>query len=297
MGKTMRKALFAATLVAVMGEGSSANAADLYASGSMKDAPVYTPVVSWTGFYLGGTLGYGWADGKIDSYTADTGAFLLGFNNRPEGVLGGFEGGYNWEVPPHVFSSTIPVVIGIEADVSATGQEDTTYQPRPSVPLDVSSLKQSIDWIETIRGRIGIPVGSVLPFFTGGAAFAQADGTNTQVSCGSTNCFSNNPPGTHEHFSSSLSGWVVGGGAEYAISANWSAKIEYLRIEFNQISVNAPAFNRVVKEDIADDVVRVGVNYRFNTVYESLKELLIAFQYHSPIIKTARKCAPFLAPD
>ena len=86
MGKTMRKALFAATLVAVMGGGSSANAADLYASGSMKDAPVYTPVMSWTGFYLGGTLGYGWADGKIDSYTADTGAFLQGFNNRPEGV-------------------------------------------------------------------------------------------------------------------------------------------------------------------------------------------------------------------
>ncbi len=253
----MSKAPFAAALAALIGLGSAANAADMYVGGSTKDTPAYTPVVNWTGFYLGGTLGYGWADGKVDAYMASNGQHLLGFNNRPEGVLGGLEAGYNWEVPPHVFSSIIPVVIGIEADVSAAGQEDTTYQAIPRFPHQVSSLKQSIDWIETVRGRVGVPVGSLLPFFTGGAAFAQVAGSNN--------------PGTQGNFSATLYGWVVGGGAEYAISANWSTKIEYLHIEFDRISANAPVFHGFVREDITSDVVRAGVNYRLNQVYEPLK--------------------------
>ena len=48
----MQKTIFAAALAAAVGMGG-AQAADLRTTGSLKDAPVYEPAYSWTGFYFG----------------------------------------------------------------------------------------------------------------------------------------------------------------------------------------------------------------------------------------------------
>ena len=58
----MKKTLAAATIAALVGVAGAANAADLYKGGSMKDAPVFVPPPTWTGFYIGAHVGGAWAN-------------------------------------------------------------------------------------------------------------------------------------------------------------------------------------------------------------------------------------------
>jgi hypothetical protein len=64
-------------------------------------------------------------------------------------------------------------------------------------------------------------------------------------------------------------GWVVGVGWEYAFNNNWSAKAEYLHMDFGSQSVlafqnvPAPVFAINHTFNFREDVVRVGLNYRF----------------------------------
>lgn len=52
--RTIKKALLAIAMLAGAAALSSANAADIYSRGSLKDAPVeYMPAITWTGFYIG----------------------------------------------------------------------------------------------------------------------------------------------------------------------------------------------------------------------------------------------------
>jgi outer membrane immunogenic protein len=72
--------------------------------------------------------------------------------------------------------------------------------------------------------------------------------------------------GTTTGFSGSrnYSGWTVGGGVEWAFMNNWSAKLEYLFIDFGDgptLSAT-PALN-IVSGRLTDNIVRAGVNYKF----------------------------------
>ena len=74
-------------------------------------------VYNWTGFYVGGNVGYSWG-------TADTDTTLLGFSGsivhsdslKPKGIIGGGQIGYNSHGAPNW-------VYGLEADWQASGEE------------------------------------------------------------------------------------------------------------------------------------------------------------------------------
>ena len=80
----------------------SAFAADLGARTYTKAPAMAGPVTNWSGFYVGGNVGYGWGDGNTDfSFLPTPAAF--GFNNttlgaRSTGVIGGAQLGYNWQI-------------------------------------------------------------------------------------------------------------------------------------------------------------------------------------------------------
>src|SRR6202051_2572496 len=85
----------AASLVA-----TSAFAADLPARTYTK-APIYVePVYDWTGFYIGGNIGYSWGRSS-DASTLTNGAGTVLFASTDKsnlnGVLGGGQIGYNWQ--------------------------------------------------------------------------------------------------------------------------------------------------------------------------------------------------------
>ncbi|MFY9992607.1 MAG: hypothetical protein WAL40_16540, partial [Rhodoplanes sp.] len=66
-------------------------------------------------------------------------------------------------------------------------------------------------------------------------------------------------------------GWTVGGGFEWAFAANWTAKAEFLYLDFGSFDYVAPFFNsgtiqdnRITHIDAKEYVARVGINYLFH---------------------------------
>ena len=57
-------------------------------------------------------------------------------------------------------------------------------------------------------------------------------------------------------------GWVLGGGIEYALTDNVSTKLEYLHMEFPE-HTGYTNNQELYSFDNSVDIVRVGLNYRF----------------------------------
>jgi high affinity Mn2+ porin len=129
-------------------------AADLPPSLPIK-APVRSTIYDWTGFYLGGHVGYGGGSfGPGANPLPEQGVF---FPHSITGLIGGYQAGYNRQLSNHV-------VLGIEADASF-----------PS-PVDVPALtpapfNTTLDYVGTVRGGMGYALGALLPYVTGGAAW------------------------------------------------------------------------------------------------------------------------------
>jgi outer membrane immunogenic protein len=205
----MRCKVVGAAAVLICGFTASAEAADFaYRAPYTVNQPLN--VYSWAGPYIGGNLGYAW--GEITNNLT-----------RPNGVMGGIQGGYNWQYGQFV--------IGGEADLQISGASDT-FAP----------WKFSNPWFGTVRGRAGYAMNNILFYGTGGLAF----GTITAQAFATS----------ESHITA---GWTVGVGAEVGITQNWSAKVEYLYINLSQTPFTLTA----VQNGYGFNVVRLGVNYRF----------------------------------
>jgi outer membrane immunogenic protein len=197
--------------------------------------PIMAQPYNWTGFYVGGNLGYGW--GRQDNSVDGTSVGSANVN----GIIGGGQVGYNWQVNQIVF--------GLEADFQGSGQKgDGSF----TVPFP-GTFTNKLDWFGTVRGRVGYAFDRWLPYVTGGWAYGHGsiDASAPGVGAGSV--------------SNTYSGWTVGGGLEYAFLNNWSAKIEYLYVDFgNGPSVTlAPSASVLSGGKLTDNIVRVGLNYKF----------------------------------
>ncbi len=230
----MRRIGFA--LLATIAVIGSAAAADMPVKAPVYKAPVVAPPYNWTGFYIGGNVGYSW--GKQD---LSAGGVPIGSPNI-NGVIGGGQIGYNWQINQ--------LVLGIEADIQASGQKgDGTFVPGPAaLALPTITYDDKLDWFGTVRGRAGYAiVDRWLAYATGGWAFG-----------GGSISGSTTIPSTFSG-SASYSGWTVGGGLEWAFMDHWSAKAEYLYIDFG----NGPTIGTISGGKMTDNIARVGVNYHF----------------------------------
>jgi outer membrane immunogenic protein len=206
--------------------------------------PVYA-VVNWSGFYGGVNGGGAWSDFSDQlAYPGTIGGV------SPSGGFGGGQIGYNWQNGYFVF--------GIETDIQGAGISDKTTDSFGD------TVKSSLDYFGTVRGRFGYAFGSSLVYFTGGFAYG---GIKNEA----------NFPGISNYVrNTTATGYVVGGGWEYKFSPAWSAKLEYQYVDLGR---NNPvdsffgpyAFNGGVVHDDAFQTIRVGVNYFFTPEYVPLK--------------------------
>ena len=251
---------------------TSAFAADLAPRTYTKAPVMVDPGFNWSGFYVGGNVGYSWGrSGNSETLSSvATGAALFTNTSRNDvnGVIGGGQVGYNWQTSNWLF--------GLEADIQGSGEKGSSTivcLACGSGPSDLmANLTQKLNWFGTFRGRAGVlATPTVLLYATGGLAYGEVDtggsitGPTLQVPL-ATVAF----PGT----SSTRAGWTVGAGVEGRIAGNWTAKLEYLYMDLG--TVNAGPFATTIlgttrnalaasySSHFTDNILRVGVNYNFS---------------------------------
>jgi outer membrane immunogenic protein len=215
-------------------------------------APPPPPVFSWTGCYIGIEGGYGWGQSK-SSYL---GLFPVGGDLTPRfdvnGGLAGVEYGCNQQ-----FGNFW--VFGIEGDWSWTDKKGRSFDTGSiGIPTFQSTVHER--WISTSRARVGWAWNRSLLYVTGGFAAARVE-AGVVVPVGFAF------PGTYTD-THILYGWTVGAGFEYAFWNNLSFKAEYLYARFDTnnfftVSPNPIAFANNRHVDLDNNIVRVGLNWRF----------------------------------
>jgi outer membrane immunogenic protein len=271
------KRLLIATLISLSAT-VSASAADLYTP-PPAPAPVYTkappPLYSWTGFYIGGNVGYGWGANTGAGYTSFTdpsihgvaGFFAAGGNVlpgvSPRGVIGGGQIGYDWQVSP-------TWLLGLVADIQGSGMKasGTGAASIGAFTGITESNSAQVDWFGTVRARAGFVASNLLVYGTGGLAYGEVK-ANTVFNDPSNGLGAVSFAGST---SSTRLGWSAGAGVEYRLTPNWSIGAEYLYVDLGTISVtetqatrlaipSADTFTSTAK--FGDNIARLLINYRF----------------------------------
>jgi outer membrane immunogenic protein len=157
-------------------------------------------------------------------------------------------------------------VFGAEADIALSGMKDThrtsnfTVDGVPPPAGSTISAKQEIDWLGTLRARLGVaPANNWLIYGTGGPAWGR-------VKDKADSFFPNTSyPGSETN---TRFGWAAGAGAEWAMSRTASIKFEYLHYDLGSSSHRAPPvspspFVQKYTSDAKGNLLRAGVNFRF----------------------------------
>ncbi len=233
----MKRAFLASASIAALMLASGAQAADLRTPPVYKAPPAALPAWTWTGFYIGGTVGGVFSHNSVSNDPAAIQILPSLINMNGSGVIGGLEAGYNWQISQ--------VVLGIEGDISWSSL-------RGSAGVPGATLTSSLNSLGTIRGRLGWAFDRVLVYGTGGVAFANLKDQLVDIFP-----FTAAP-------SSGLTGWTAGAGVEYALTDHWTAKAEYLHVGFAQRSASVTPL-ATYTFDYKDklDIGRVGINYKF----------------------------------
>jgi outer membrane immunogenic protein len=193
------------------------------------------PVHQWTGFYVGGNIGYGVA-GLTDNAP-------LAVTTNMTGIIGGVQAGYNYQISS--------VVFGVEADIQASGQ-GTTYSRNLPIVGDLT-VNHKIPYFGTVRGKLGyaFDCGCVMAYGTLGWAYGAYQPSVT--------AFGITLSGDYTR-----SALAVGAGVEWMVARNWSAKLEALYLDTGDIgsATSFPVLGQVHMR-VRDAVTRIGLNYHF----------------------------------
>ncbi|MBM6584107.1 porin family protein [Microvirga sp. BT689] len=242
--KTRLLGLLAATALATAGI-SAASAADLPSRAA--PAPIYAPVpvFTWTGFYVGAQVGYGWNANDNDIVLPSGFVVQSGdFGDSGDGFLAGVHAGYNYQLGSFV--------IGVEGDVEGVfGDDDddlVIVGPDGVVFTNYGFAGNALDWQGSIRARAGFAFDRALIYATGGFAFAGVSGSFGLLDSGDDN----------------LTGWTLGAGIEYAFTNNLTTRLEY---RYTSYEGGDNFFDNVSlgSNDIEFHTVRAGLSYKFST--------------------------------
>ncbi len=217
----------------------SARAADL--PPAIRQAP-WAPTAQatsfdWAGLYFGGHVGYSRGHAGVAVTGPDATAFSTSFGT----LVGGVQAGYNFVLPSRI-------VLGVEADMSFPNylSADDVAWFRTTPDTDIA---EKIDFIGTLRGRLGYAFDHWMIYATGGWAWSLGRFLQT--------------PGAGDDTDKSLrlrNGWTVGAGTEVAIAPRWTARLEYLYTNLGPVEATFPSGSTAIASyDV--HAVRAGLNY------------------------------------
>lgn len=228
-------------------------------------ALVSTPVIAadnfqspdsfnWSGTYVGAFVGYGWGQmHDVANPAAD--------KKDIEGVVGGAQLGYNWQLPNNI-------VLGVEGDASFANVKNSWIDPNQ---YSGYYTEDKVTGLATLRGRVGYAVDRFLPYVTGGLAVARTKHvlgcSPAYVTAPNGSCLNYNRQPFETSSSKTRAGYSVGAGVEYAFNDQLSLKAEYLYTDLgkDKVVLKDPNFTNLNERNFRTDfhTVRLGVNYKF----------------------------------
>jgi opacity protein-like surface antigen len=230
-------------------------------AGSSGQTPA--PPTDFSGFRLGLTGGAGFGDsGGTQTHIDDTlddpvpPIFPSSFDAIGVGYLLGPEAGYRWQFDRFVLGADADITFG-----NATQSGTTFGVSTAGAPLSTSE-SSTLHWLSTWRASIGyVPADDFLAYVTGGLGAGSFTNTASML-YGSTQYTGSR--------SVLQAGWVLGAGAELAVSGPWHVAIEYLHADLGDattIAFRATPFQFRTQSAIAlqENVIRAGVSYSFGS--------------------------------
>lgn len=250
-------------------------------------APAPVPLAyNWSGLYVGAHVGYGWADFEFrnPSATANvpgltppgglTAGLPLFRTFEGESVLGGGQIGIN--------AQWGNLVVGVEGDVSWTdisGSVRSTSGPSTILgfgPVTTAEgASADLDFLATVRGRLGVAFNNFLVYGTGGVAIGRVESAGDVTAFLGPDFATLAARGRETHV-----GWTAGAGVEALLAPNLSAKVEYLYADLGWerhrspgLVTASPAAAALIPPGSSVDAsgefrievqsIKVGLNYRF----------------------------------
>jgi len=243
-----------------------AGAADGLADGWEPDATpslAYHPqVMSWTGFYVGGNVGFNYTISSFDHAAAPLPACTLitgsaadcstSGNLNSNSLMGGIQAGFNHQVGSFIW--------GLEGDITWRGHDPgkATFLPAFGV---VQDFAESNGWLATLRPRLGFAYYRAFIYATGGLAWSSVSHTVTFRD--PLHVF----PTLVTQESGSRLGWTTGVGVEYALTTHWTFRGEYLFVDLGEVNVATTATGGwwPTSTTLAEQqhLLRAALNYRF----------------------------------
>jgi outer membrane immunogenic protein len=256
------------------------------------------PPILWEGFYIGGQGGHSFESGGLDVTSDSTLTIMRGGRDSPAfpkifedratasdeddgGAIGGILVGYNKQLGR--------VVLGVEADLnwsdiglgsaSVATFAPRVFGPEPDFAAGSTSANAEVEWYGTLRGRLGLAYGPLLPYLTAGLAFGQIDLTGTV----NLQALFDDDVGLRRA-SASLNdtfdkvGWTAGGGFDYAFSPKIILGVSYQYVDLGDVSerrnlfeyrnVGAAGFDRAdvdgsAKVDASFQTVMARLSFKF----------------------------------
>ena len=292
----MRQHAFVA--LAVFALSQSAYGTDL--SAKALDAPAS---FDWTGYYTGVHLDYQtgqsrWSESGFGAFGA-AGVFDVGkgydFSSGTGSYAIGFQGRYDYmDASHHVF--------GVEGDIwfpnTVSGNQTFTTAAAGS-----GTYSETVQFSGTLRARLGYAAGNWLFYLTGGFAWSFDQFARTQISGA--------PAGSNVAAVSGESqslvpryGGVIGAGADIALNDRWSARIEYLSIDYASRDVAFPIATQHFYSSLTLQTIRLGLDYKLGEKaidYEFFTKNITApeldrFAFHGQTTFIEQYAAPFQSP-
>jgi high affinity Mn2+ porin len=215
-------------------------AADTSVFGSM---PLKAPPIAkydWSGFYVGGHVGYDRGYGANTLFDPNPTTANSSFGS----LFGGMQFGYNYRLPSRL-------LLGIEGDFSFPNFLDNGIVASRSTPA--GALTERLDFVSTLRGRAGYAFDHWLFYATGGLAWSQARFLEESSSTGN-----------EDKVLRMRRGWALGAGAELAISSGWSARLEYLYDRLGKASGTFPSGTGYQSTTVELNSLRIGLNRKLD---------------------------------
>jgi outer membrane immunogenic protein len=251
--------------------------------------------VNWSGVYVGLNTGWNSANTRADPGSATT-QQLTGvsagaapvtvppvtfptrqMNYGTSGWAAGGQVGFNHQMGH--------IVLGLEGDMDAVNGhafQASSYQlpataltTSPGTTVDIERFTAP-KWTSTVRGRVGWAMGRALIYGTGGLAIADVrQSAAYNYSPGVTPAVAAANPGTSFGGTSNfgdrdsiLTGWTVGGGAEWALNRGVSVGAEYRHSDYGKSTYDFGGAgpgqtSEAARLGFTDDQVLAKVNFRF----------------------------------